>query len=124
MTYIVINTVFGGFGLSKKALIEYKKRAEIIEDELLLNVPYTPMHEDCDALSYKQIEEAAPVKENPFQALAALKKSSTKNLVFEIVKPSLNRVIFSPNRLVFANSFLISPTSYSRLNSFSLIIVI
>jgi hypothetical protein len=33
MTYIVINTVFGGFGLSKKALIEYKKRAEIIEDD-------------------------------------------------------------------------------------------
>ena len=52
--------------------------AEIIEDELLLNVPYTPMHEDCDALSYKQIDEAAPVKENPFQVLAALKKPSAK----------------------------------------------
>jgi uncharacterized protein len=52
--------------------------AEIIEDELLLNVPYTPMHEDCDALSYKQADVAAPIKENPFQALAALKKPSTK----------------------------------------------
>ena len=53
--------------------------AEIIEDELLLNVPYTPMHEDCDALSYKQDDVAAPVKENPFQVLAALKKPSAKD---------------------------------------------
>ncbi len=51
--------------------------AEIIEDELLLNVPFTPMHEACDALPYQaevEVEEAAPVKENPFQVLAALKK--------------------------------------------------
>lgn len=54
--------------------------AEIIEDELLLNVPFTPMHEACDALPYQaDIEEvAAPVKENPFQVLAALKKPSAK----------------------------------------------
>lgn len=52
--------------------------ADIIEDELLLNVPYTPVHDDCHALSYKQEDVAAPIKENPFQALAALKKPSAK----------------------------------------------
>ena len=52
--------------------------AEIIEDELLLNVPFTPMHDECDGLVYQQTEEIAqPVKENPFQVLAALKKPST-----------------------------------------------
>ncbi|PTQ89377.1 YceD family protein [Agitococcus lubricus] len=52
--------------------------AEIIEDELLLNVPYTPMHDHCESLQYKQVDVAAPVKENPFQVLAALKKPSTE----------------------------------------------
>lgn len=32
MTYIVINKVFGGFGLSDKALSEYKRRANITDD--------------------------------------------------------------------------------------------
>jgi uncharacterized protein len=56
--------------------------AEIIEDELLLNVPFTPMHDDCESLAFEQPEEettiAPPVKENPFQVLAALKKPSAK----------------------------------------------
>nr|MBP8020727.1 hypothetical protein [Agitococcus sp.] len=54
--------------------------AEIIEDELLLNIPFTPMHDDCDSLSFEQPEEETvaiePVKENPFLVLAALKKPS------------------------------------------------
>ena len=54
--------------------------AEIIEDELLLNIPFTPMHDDCDSLSFEQPEEQTvaiePVKENPFLVLAALKKPS------------------------------------------------
>lgn len=55
--------------------------AEIIEDELLLNIPFTPMHDDCDGLAYEQSDDIAeqPVKENPFQVLAALKKPSAKN---------------------------------------------
>ncbi|MCC6373702.1 MAG: DUF177 domain-containing protein [Moraxellaceae bacterium] len=51
--------------------------AEIIEDELLLNIPFTPMHEACDALPYQAEIEGdvpAPVKENPFQVLTTLKK--------------------------------------------------
>jgi hypothetical protein len=53
--------------------------AEIIEDELLLNIPFTPMHDDCDSLPFEQPEEETapePVKENPFLVLAALKKPS------------------------------------------------
>lgn len=32
MTFIVINKCYGGFGLSKKALNEYKRRANITDD--------------------------------------------------------------------------------------------
>jgi uncharacterized metal-binding protein YceD (DUF177 family) len=46
----------------------------------LLNIPFTPMHDDCDSLSFEQPEEETvaiePVKENPFLVLAALKKPS------------------------------------------------
>ncbi|WP_165391507.1 YceD family protein [Fluviicoccus keumensis] len=49
--------------------------AEILEDELLLAIPYIPSHESCE-LEYRNPEE--PVgetrRENPFQVLAALKK--------------------------------------------------
>jgi uncharacterized metal-binding protein YceD (DUF177 family) len=49
--------------------------AEILEDELLLAIPYIPAHESCE-LEYRNPEE--PVgetrRENPFQVLAALKK--------------------------------------------------
>mgnify|MGYP000051729119 FL=1 len=55
--------------------------AEVIEDELLLNIPFTPMHDDCEPIAFAQPDEPVeqPVKENPFQVLAALKKPPANN---------------------------------------------
>lgn len=53
--------------------------ADILEDELLLAIPYIPAHEDCD-LGVRSVE-AAPAevhRENPFQVLAALKKPAAE----------------------------------------------
>ena len=49
-------------------------RDELIEDELLLALPYAPMHppEECPAGTREQ--EEAPAKANPFARLAQLKE--------------------------------------------------
>ncbi len=53
--------------------------ADILEDELLLAVPYTPVHDACELGYAPAAPEKADVrKENPFQVLAALKKPSAK----------------------------------------------
>lgn len=55
---------------------------ELVEDELLLELPVVPRHEECpEPLPHANVEEdEAPVEErpNPFAALAALKKGSGK----------------------------------------------
>ena len=53
--------------------------ADILEDELLLALPYIPAHEHCE-LKYQGVVEAGSEsrRENPFQVLAALKKPSAK----------------------------------------------
>lgn len=51
---------------------------ELIEDELILNLPYVPRHTQCPDLPealQNQIEEAEDEKPNPFAVLSQLKKS-------------------------------------------------
>lgn len=54
---------------------------DILEDELLLTIPYIPMHDDCDSVAYRQPQADATGsrKENPFQVLAALKKPTAED---------------------------------------------
>jgi len=53
--------------------------ADILEDELLLAIPYIPSHESCE-LEYRNPEEPVgePRRENPFQVLTALKKPAAE----------------------------------------------
>ncbi len=51
---------------------------ELIEDELILSLPYVPRHEECPHLPEAlviQNEEAEDEKPNPFAVLSQLKKS-------------------------------------------------
>lgn len=51
---------------------------ELIEDELILNLPYVPRHKECPHLPEAlviQDEEAEDEKPNPFAVLSQLKKS-------------------------------------------------
>lgn len=48
----------------------------LIEDELLLMIPFSPKHEDCEHhYQPKEIEVVEEKRENPFEILASLKKS-------------------------------------------------
>lgn len=53
--------------------------AEILEDELLLAVPYIPMHDACEP-GYRSPDHPVTEtrRENPFQVLAALKKPAAE----------------------------------------------
>ncbi len=51
---------------------------QMIEDELVLNLPFVVMHErnECSATAYVKLDDqvnAEPEKENPFQILQSLK---------------------------------------------------
>lgn len=46
----------------------------LLEDELLLDLPLAITHADCDALT-TQVGDFEPIKDNPFAALAVLKKN-------------------------------------------------
>jgi len=52
--------------------------ADALEDELLLALPLVPLHDDCESAHVnaplEEDEPAVPVRENPFQVLASLKK--------------------------------------------------
>lgn len=62
------------------ALPRHLDLRELIEDELLLELPVVPRHDECpEPLPHANVEEEeAPAEErpNPFAALAALKKGS------------------------------------------------
>ena len=51
---------------------------DALEDELILALPLAPLHDDCKVYPVAEAEPAAPeaasARENPFQALAALKE--------------------------------------------------
>lgn len=47
--------------------------ANILEDEILLDVPLSPKHEDCEMATEQVGELPEEENENPFAALAALK---------------------------------------------------
>ncbi|WP_291015164.1 YceD family protein [Hydrogenophaga sp.] len=53
---------------------------ELLEDELLMALPLVPMHETCPvavpmgSTDLPEEDEAAPTRQNPFQALAQLKR--------------------------------------------------
>lgn len=44
---------------------------ELIEDQILMALPFSPRHEDCNNASLKQVNQDKP---NPFAVLAGLKK--------------------------------------------------
>lgn len=50
---------------------------ELIEDELILGLPYVPMHEQCstEALDRVQQERGEPDQASPFAVLSQLKKN-------------------------------------------------
>lgn len=51
---------------------------DVVEDELILSLPYVPFHEQCPELPEalkNQVEEAEDEKPNPFAVLSQLKKS-------------------------------------------------
>ena len=64
------------------ALPRHLDLRELVEDELLLELPVVPRHDECpEPLPHANDEEdEAPVEErpNPFAALAALKKGGGK----------------------------------------------
>ena len=64
------------------ALARHLNLRELVEDELLLELPVVPRHDECpEPLPHANVEEdEAPEEErpNPFAALAALKKGGGK----------------------------------------------
>ncbi len=51
---------------------------ELLEDEILLNLPIIPRHEEIECLAKLPSGEALPTKrDNPFQVLASLKDNKT-----------------------------------------------
>lgn len=71
--------VLGENDSSHKSDFDQHAQADIlafIEDELLLMIPFSPKHNDCEHLYQpKEIEVVEEKRENPFEILASLKKS-------------------------------------------------
>lgn len=49
----------------------------LVEDELLLMIPFSPKHDDCEHqyMPTEEIDEPVEKKDNPFEILASLKKN-------------------------------------------------
>jgi uncharacterized metal-binding protein YceD (DUF177 family) len=63
--------------------------AEIIEDELLLNIPFTPMHDDCDLWrlsNLKNKQRQNPSKRIPFWCWQLLKSRQRNELDLRILE--------------------------------------
>ncbi len=60
------------------ALGDHLRLIELIEDELLLALPFSPTHDNCEQVALE--EEVVPVtKKNPFAELAQLQVGKSKN---------------------------------------------
>jgi uncharacterized protein len=50
---------------------------KLIEDEILLGLPLSPMHDKADCPATESLQERQSVKQNPFTVLDALKRGKT-----------------------------------------------